>query len=134
MANTGDSYIITLSKSHLEWGTHRYTSSRGKVYGEGYIPIPARIARNFDLLNNNGTNKQAVLGKNIFNCASSDGLFHTTLRSQGCSKHGNIHAKQFSGNKNLKAIGSWYSQLNAQVGDQVRVTFTSPTDIVIERI
>ena len=37
MANRGDSYIITLKKSHLEWGTHRYTGTRDQIYGEGYI-------------------------------------------------------------------------------------------------
>ena len=25
MAQKGNSYIVKLSKSHLEWGTHRYT-------------------------------------------------------------------------------------------------------------
>lgn len=44
MAKRGDSYIVTLEKAHLEWGTHRYTGSRGLVYGEGYIQIPANVA------------------------------------------------------------------------------------------
>ena len=37
MANAGDSYVVTLTRAPLEWGTHRYTGSRNRIYGEGYI-------------------------------------------------------------------------------------------------
>ena len=72
MAQAGQNYTITLQQAHLEWGTHRYTDSRGVVYGEGYIPIPDREARMFNI--------------------------------------------------------------GANVGDRVKVFWTSPTDIVIEKI
>ena len=55
MAQAGQNYTITLQQAHLEWGTHRYTDSRGVVYGEGYIPIPDREARMFNIQNQNGT-------------------------------------------------------------------------------
>jgi hypothetical protein len=35
MAKSGDYYVITLKKTHIEWGTHRYTGSRGDILGEG---------------------------------------------------------------------------------------------------
>lgn len=41
MAKAGDYYTITLKKSHLDWGTHRYTGTREEIPGEGYIPIPS---------------------------------------------------------------------------------------------
>lgn len=35
MPKTGDTFTSTLKKAHLEWGSHRHTSTRGTVYGEG---------------------------------------------------------------------------------------------------
>lgn len=134
MAYAGAAYTITLRKSHLEWGTYRFTGTRNQIYGEGYIPIPARMARDLNLLNNNGTGKKGVFGKNLFNCISADGLFQGILRAQGCKAAGDIYAKQFAGNKSLKAIGSWYAQIGAKVGDKVRVSWTSETDIIIEKL
>ena len=78
--------------------------------------------------------KKDILGINIFNCASKDGLFQGTLRAQGCRKAGEIYAKQLAGDGNLKAIGTWYSQIGAKVGDKIQVTWISPTDILIEKI
>lgn len=134
MANTGDTYIITLRKSHLEWGTHRYTNSRNQIYGEGYIPIPADYAYSYELLNSNGTGYRDVLGKNIFYCESADGLFKGVLRAQGCREAGDKYAKQFSGDGNLKSLGTWFAQIGAVVGDRIRVSWVSPTAIVIERV
>ena len=134
MANTGNSYTITLRKSHLEWGTHRYTGSRDQIYGEGYIPIPSQYAYSYNLLNNNGTGYRDIMGQNIFNCKSADGLFQGTLRAQGCREAGDKYAKQFSGDGNLKALGTWFAQIGAVVGDRVRVSWVSPVDIVIEII
>ena len=57
------------------------------------------------------------------------------FRSEGCSTAGDPYAKQFAGDKDLlMALGYWYAQINAQVGDLIRVTFTSPTDVVLEKI
>lgn len=134
MARTGQSYTITLRKSHLEWGTHRYTNSRGIIYGEGYIPIPAKIARTFDIQNQNGTGYTDVLGKNLFNCKSIDGLFDAVVRAQGCREAGYIYAKQFSGDGNLKALGDWFYAIGATVGDRVKISWVSPTDITIEKL
>ena len=134
MANKGDTYTITLKEAHLKWGIHRYTFTRDRIYGEGYLLIPIKYARLYGLYNSNATGGKDVLGVNVFNCTSKDGLFNAQLKAQGCSKAGNQYAKQFSANDNLKAIGSWFSRIGAQVGDKVKITWTSQTDITIEHI
>ena len=118
MANAGDTFTVELNRSQLEWGTFRFTGSRGLRYGEGYLKIPKHVARSLRL----------------FNATSSDGFFNGPLRSEGCSTAGDPYAKQFAGDKDLMALGYWYAQINAQVGDLIRVTFTSPTDVVLEKI
>lgn len=133
MAKCGDFYEITLKRPHLEWGSHRYTNSREIIYGEGYIPIPADIAYSYNIYNQKGTNGQDIPGKNIYYCHSADGLYNGTLRAQG-NQGDSRYAKQFSGDKNLKAIGYWFYQINAGIGDRIRVTWTSPTEIVIEKV
>ena len=134
MASTGDSYIIILRPSHLAWGTHRYTNTREHIYGEGYIPIPKEKAMCFNVLNSNGTGGTDILGKNIFNCTSADGLFQGILKAQGNSEANNIYAKQFSVNGDLKALGKWFRQVGASTGDRIKVTWTSPYDIEIEKL
>lgn len=134
MANTGDTFTVELNQAQLEWGTFRFTGSRGLRYKEGYLKIPRHIARSLQLFNGNYTHRTDILGKNIFNATSSDGLFTGILRSEGCSNAGDPYAKQFAGDKNLMALSYWYSQINAQVGDSVRVTFTSPVDIMLEKL
>ncbi len=134
MANIGDSYTVTLKESHLGWGTHRYTDTRDQICGEGYIPIPSKYAHRFGLLNNNGTDYMDILGQNLFNCTSADGFFEGVLRAQGCRKAGDKYAKQFSVDGDLKALGNWFYEIGAEVGDEIEVSWTSPTDIVIEKI
>lgn len=133
MAKTGDSYTITLERAHLEWGTHRYTNSRGRVYGEGYIPIPAQKAYALELKNNNGTHHRDVYGANLFKCRSADQLFVGVLRAQG-NQSDPLYAKQFSADKDLKAIGQWYSDICAEEGDIVQVSWVSPTEIIIQKL
>lgn len=129
MPNAGDTYTITLKKSHLGWGTYRFTDSRGIVFGEGYIPIPLKYARLYNVYNSNnsGTNP-------VYNCISSDGYFSQPIKvlAQGSHCSGDIYAKQFAVWGNLKAFGDWYSHVHAKIGDHVKVTWLSPTDIEIE--
>lgn len=134
MAQTGDSFTVELNKAQLEWGTYRFTGSRGIRYGEGYLKIPRNYARLYNLYNGNHTQKQDILGENIFHATSKDGLFNGFLRSQGCTNAGDPLAKQFAGDKDLMVLGDWYSQIEAQEGDRIRVTFTSYKDILIEKI
>lgn len=127
------SYEITLKRAHLEWGSHRYTNSRGIVYGEGYIPIPADVSYANNIYNQNGTGGNDIIGQNLFYCNSADGLYQGVLRAQG-NQDDSRYAKQFSGDKNLKAIGTWFYQIGASIGDRIRVTWTSPTEIIIEKL
>lgn len=39
MANAGDTFTVELNQAQLEWGTFRFTGSRGLRYGEGYLKI-----------------------------------------------------------------------------------------------
>ena len=133
MANLG-SYIVTLNEAHLKWGVHRYTGSRGYVYGEGYIPIPAEQARFLGLYNSNKTAGRDVYGENLFHCTSKDGLFRGVLKAQGCKSEGDSFAKQLSGNNDLKSIGSWYAAINAQIGDRVKVSIIGYDTIEIEKL
>ena len=134
MANTGDSYKAKLREAHLGWGTYRETDSRAKREGEAYIQIPAKYARKYSLQNSNGTDGKDVFGVNLFRCKSADGLFSGVLRAQGASKADSVIAKQFSADKDLRALGDWYRQIGAQVGDTIKVTWDSDTDITIEII
>ena len=127
------SYEITLKRAHLEWGSHRYTNSRGIIYGEGYIPIPADVAYDNNIYNQNGTDGEDIIGQNLFYCSSADGLYQGVLRAQG-NQDNPRYAKQFSGDKELKAIGHWCSQIDAAIGDRIRVTWVNPTKIIIEKL
>lgn len=127
MPNIGDSYVITLKKAHLEWGTHRHTSTRGHVYGEGYIQIPSQYAQNYNI-----TNSNHPTANNLYDCSSTDGfLSNEKLKAAGCSGQGGFFAKQFQGNGNLQVIGRWYAQVNAKIGDEIHVYFKSPTTITL---
>lgn len=134
MAKRGDSYIVSLKPSHLAWGTHRYTDTRDTIPGEGYIPIPSEVARDLNLQNQNGTGGLDILGVNIFNCVSVDEHFRGQLKAQGNHYAGDIFAKQFSGNDDLKALGDWFNILDAKVDDEVKVSWVSDIDIEIELI
>ena len=134
MAVSGNTYTVEVLAAHLNWGTHRYTNSRGLVYGEGYIKIPRRYAESYDIYNSNHSHGD-ILGINIFNCLSTDGFLNNiTIKATGSSYSGDIYAKQFQGNGNLQTIGDWYRHVNANIGDIIEVTWVSNTDIIITKI
>lgn len=128
--NIGDNFITTLKKAHLEWGTYRHTSSRGLIYGEGYLQIPAKIARQLQIYN---SNQVGVITE--YNCNSIDGfLQNVILKASGCSRVGNVFAKQFHGSGDLKVLGDWFHHINASIGDRIKILWVTPTDITIERL
>ena len=133
MAQSGDFYTVVLKRPHLEWGTYRYTNSRGLRCGEGYIPIPADVAYQYGIFNESAPPFGDIHGKNLFNCSSADGFFNGVLKAQG-NQNRREYAKQFAGNDNLKAVGDWYRAVDANIGDVVKVTWVSDKDIVIEKI
>ncbi|MDI6047047.1 hypothetical protein [Flavobacterium yafengii] len=130
MPNTNDILITTLRKAHLEWGSHRHTTSRGTVYGEGYLQIPIAKARLLNITNSN------LNGGNItYVCNSSDGFLNNVeLKATGSMASGNIYAKQFQGSGNLKVLGDWFSLVNAVIGDKVEIKWTSPTQIILTKL
>ncbi len=134
MAVKGNSYQIKLKESHIAWGTYRFTDSRPEILGEAYIPIPRHVAKKFNIFNSNYTGGLDILGQNIFDCVSMDGSFKGTLKAQGCSEAGDIYAKQFSIKGNLKALGIWFYNINASVGDIIEVEWISDTDIILNYI
>lgn len=133
MAQAGDTYTVQLKHAHLNWGEHRNPTNRDIILGEGYIPIPKNYAENFGIFNSNYT--QNGFGYNLFHASSSDGfLNNVTLLAQGCSTAGDVYAKQFSVHGNLRTIGDWYKNCNASPSNLVKVSWTSPTSILLEII
>jgi len=130
MPKKDDKFTVTLKKAHIEWGTHRHTSTRGLIYGEGYIQISSENATAFDIYMSNkvGANTE-------YTCNSSDGTLKNVILKASGSQGANLeYAKQFQGSGNLKALGDWYHAINAQVGDKIKVLFTSPTDITLSKV
>ncbi len=134
MARAGDTYTVELGEAHLDWGIHRNTSSRPPRQNERYLPIPSARAREFEVFNSNANGGTDILGKNIFNCTSKDGYLNVVLKAQGNQEAGDIYAKQFSVRGNLMGLSEWYRHIGARPGDSIRVTWTSPYDIVVEKI
>jgi len=132
MADTGGTFIVELKPSHVDGGTYRHTDTRDPTDGEGCIPIPIKYAENYSIYNSNY--KGDVLRLNLFNCKSADGIFEGRLKAIGGRYSGDIYAKQFQGDGDLKALGVWFKKRSAKVGDKVKVTWISTTDIVIEII
>lgn len=129
MPQAGDTFTVTIKPSHLGWGTHRYTNTREPIYGEGYIKIPRYYAKKFGIFNDNHP-----VANPRYRCKAVNGCFSGVLLAQGCSKAGDIYAKQFAEIGNLKGVGNWYRSVGAEVGRQVRVTFTSEDSLQIEYI
>lgn len=127
MPNAGDELTITFtSQAPLAWGTHRRNHTRVRRSRERYIPIPKREARRLGLCNSNCGNG---LGINIFNVRSTDGVFNGQLKNAGCSRKGDVYAKQFQGYGDLRALEPWLTNHHAQIGDQIRFVWQNSTDI-----
>lgn len=126
-------YDVELKETYLSWGSYRNTSSRGFIYGEGYLPIPASFAKNNNIYNSN--NHNIGIGFNEFNFFTSDGFINSgILKASGCSNAGNIHAKNLHVSGDLKGLGSWFAHINAQIGDTIRVDFISPNRIELKKL
>jgi hypothetical protein len=125
MSKIGYSYVVELKQAHFDWGVHRYTSSRGIVYGEGYIKIPAKDAYQVEIFNGNYGDCA------IYDAKSYDGFFEGQLLAQG-DQSNDRYAKQFAAWGDLKAIGSWYAHFNATIRDFVKVKFISETSLIFE--
>ena len=123
MPKSGDQYKVSIKMSHLDWGRHRYTHTRERIEGEGYIKIPKPAAVSYGIM----------LGS-CYTATFSDGFPSFAIRAAGNSTAGDPYAKQFQGDGDLKAFGRWYAHVGAQVGDEVLVTFTSGNTVNFEFI
>ena len=123
MPRAGDSYVIRLKQAHLDWGGYRYTNTRDRIPGEAYIPIPKKYAEKYDI----------EIGS-IYRASFADGFSSFKARAAGNSVAGGVLAKQFQGDGDLKAFGRWYASRGAEVGDEVKVTFTGPGTVEFELI
>lgn len=129
MPKAGDIFIVTLKPSHLGWGTFRYSDSRERIYGEGYIKISKENAEAFNIFNDNHATANPR-----YSCVAINGIFSGILLAQGCSQAGDVYAKQFAEEGNLKGLGNWYRSVGAQVGGRVKVVFTSANSLTIKYI
>ena len=133
MAQAGDSYSIQLKPSHLAWGDYRNPTNRDIIQGEAYIPIHKKDAMKYSVYNSNHT--QTGLGYNLFYASSADGFLNNVLLlAQGSTIGGDIYAKQFSVQGDLKMIGNWYKYCNASTHNSVLVTWNSPTTMLLKII
>ena len=133
MAVQGDTFTVSLKDAHIDWGEHRNTGSRNIIEGEGYIAVPRDFAKKYEIFNSN--HNPVGYGYNLFHASSKDGfLCDETLLAQGSSTAGDIYAKQFSVQGDLKKIGNWYKHCGATANNYVKVTFTSKSSILLEII
>ncbi|WP_461202538.1 hypothetical protein [Enterococcus sp. N342-3-1-2] len=132
MPNRGDSFIVELTRTHVSWGEHRNTNSRGRVAGECYIPIPQKYAIRYRIYNVN--NDGNGIGKNEFMATSSDGFYNGIVKVSGNSKSGSIFAKNISESGNLKGFSEWFSTANIKEGSKIKVEWLSETVILFTKI
>ena len=131
MAKAHDTYIVPLKDAHLDWGRYRRTDSRDSIEGEGYIQIPKDKAKEFCIYNSNYYING--FGYNKFYANSVDGfLKNVVLLAQGNNEKGDIYAKQFSVEGDLKKIGSWYKYMEATTANSVKVTWTENDTVLLE--
>ena len=130
MPNTGVSFITSLLRAHLEWGEYRHTNTRGTVYGEGYLKIPSENAYNFNITNDKALN----IRSQEYTFSTSDGFIVNGILKASGNQYREEFAKQFHGSGDLKLLGDWFNHINAQVGDQVRIDFITPTEVLLTKI
>jgi hypothetical protein len=129
MPNAGDSFITILKQAHFKWGTHRHTNTRKLIPGEGYLHIPAPIARAYNITNKNSVRNRSYL------CNSSDNfLQNCSLLASGGKDKISIYAKNLGGHGDLKILGRWFSHINAQPGDRIKVEFKSSDEILLTKL
>lgn len=131
MPQAGDSFSVTLPLGACNWGDNppRKTTNRNIRSGEAYIPIPRNEAQCLAIFNSNQQNANTT-----YTAVSSTGQAIGELKAEGCTKAGDVYAKQFAGDGNLQVVGQWFHSIGAQAGGTVRVTFTSPTTMELEYI
>lgn len=121
MPKAGDSFTVTIKKSHIDWGDEtRNPTNRDKVKGESYVKIPAEYARKYDLFRGSE-----------YNASFTNGSPSIKIKSAGNGPADGKYGKQFEGigSGACKAFTPWYKSCGAKVGDKVKAEFTSSSDI-----
>ncbi|WP_348824774.1 hypothetical protein [Flavobacterium aestuarii] len=129
MPNPGDFFVTILKQAHLQWGEYRHTNSRGIQIGEAYLQIPSKIAYDFEITNNNSDARSAEYG-----FSTSDGFITNGKLLASGNQYKPEYAKQFEGSGNLKLLGDWFSDIDAQIDDQIEIRFISPTEILLTKL
>ncbi|WP_407485515.1 phospholipase D-like domain-containing protein [Elizabethkingia miricola] len=130
MPNTGDTFSVPLKKTHLGWGTYRKTNTRRRISNEGYLPIPIKFARLFNI-----TNMHNKKQSNVYKVSTSDGFLNDKeLKASGNRKKGDMYAKNLHGNGDLKLLGTWFNHLRLQVGDVIKIEFVNPSEILLTKV
>ena len=133
MARTGKSYPVILKETYINWGEFRYTDSRAKRSLEGYLPIPAWFAKENDILNGNGVTCDTI-GMNLFYVVDEFENELGIVKTQGCSRAGEIYAKQFAISGDLTGLGKWFVDKNLNVGDEIIVKWITEDTIQLTKL
>lgn len=122
MPKAGDSYIVTIQPSHIDWGVRppRTPTNRAVIPGESYVAIPVEYARVYGIYR--GTQ---------YNATFTNGSAPIKIKAAGNGTSDGVYAKQFEGvgPGACKAFTPWYISCGARVGDKVLIEFTSATDV-----
>ena len=122
MPKAGDSYIVTIQPSHIDWGDkNRNPTNRAPISGESYVAIPVRYAREY-----------GIYRGDTYNATFANGADPIRIKAAGNGTADGTYPKQFEGigQGACKAFTPWYISCQAEVGDRVKVEFTSPDDVV----
>lgn len=116
-------FSVTIKPSHMNWGEYRHTQSRTRRADEGYVQIPKEYAVRY-----------GILRGNTYRAVFADGFPSFQARAAGNTEKGDPYAKQFQGDGDLRAFGRWYASVNAQLGDQVAITFIDENTVLFELV
>lgn len=122
MPNAGDTYDVEIKLSHIDWGDEpRNPTNRRKIEGESYVKIPVEYARMYDIRRGS-----------TYTASFTNGSPSIEIKAAGNGTADGKYAKQFEGigDGACRAFTPWYNSCGAEVGDNVRVEFTSPTTVI----
>ena len=121
MPKAGDSYIVEIQPSHIDWGDkYRNPTNRPVIPGESYVAIPVQYAKAY-----------GIYRGSKYNATFTNGSAPIRIKAAGNGTADGVYAKQFEGIGlgACKAFTPWYVSCGASIGDRVLVEFTSATDV-----
>lgn len=121
MPKAGDSYIVTIQPSHIDWGDkYRNPTNRTIIPGESYVAIPVQYAKAY-----------GIYRGSQYNATFTNGSAPIRIKAAGNGTVDGVYAKQFEGigPGACKAFTPWYVSCGASIGDRVLVEFISASDV-----